>query len=327
MSGSPTSSSDPERSSAPALESPTDADLIQLGQVIEAARLSANLSARELADRVGISPAYLRILERGLNPKTDKPSRPTANVLLKLCEALPLDAADLLPKAGLRVPENYEALAKSKRAARGATSDLIHQIELAAASMPNRGPFLAELMQRRLREVAADMKSMAQGVLRCRPDEEPRLTKLAVRDCKQHLRAVSYQDESWWGGPDGDRYLELHQSPLEEGVQMTRIFLSDHPISHFQQTLKRHKKLKIETYVLPVEEVPEMLRQDFVIYDEALLRRALSEDFDIGKRAEFTDEQLDVMQALDDFNEILEIARSNSAYGLDAVLADATDDA
>lgn len=308
-------------SPAAALRSPTDEDLVELGHLIEASRLSANLSAREVADGVGISAAYLRILERGANPKTDRPSRPRAAVLLKLCEVLALDAANVLPRAGRAVPKDFEARARSTRAARGATSDLIQQIQLAAASMSHRGPFLAELMQRRLREVAADMKSMGQGVLRCRPDEEPRLTKLAVRDCKQHLRAVSYQNDGWWGGADGDRYLELHRGLLNDGVQMTRIFISDHPMDAFEQTLRRHQQLQIETYVLPISEVPEMLRQDFVVYDDALLRRALSEEFDIGKRAEFTDEQVDVMQALDDFNEILEIARSNPAYALDAFLA------
>ncbi len=105
---------------------------------------------------------------------------------------------------------------------------------------------------------------------------------------------------------------------------MTRIFITDHPMDAFEQTLRGHQQLQIETYVLPVSEVPEMLRQDFVVYDDALLRRALSEEFDIGKRAEFTDEQVDVMQARDDFNEILEIARSNPAYALAAVLATMT---
>ena len=57
---------------------PSDDDLVRAGALIERARAAAGLSARQLASAAGISAAYLRAIERGANPKTKRPSRPSA---------------------------------------------------------------------------------------------------------------------------------------------------------------------------------------------------------------------------------------------------------
>ena len=60
-----------------------------LGEELRAARLAANLTQEKLADEAEISRNYVSLLE--LNRKS-----PTVDVLLGLCDALGISAADLI---------------------------------------------------------------------------------------------------------------------------------------------------------------------------------------------------------------------------------------
>jgi hypothetical protein len=118
---------------------------------------------------------------------------------------------------------------------------------------------------------------------------------------------VSYQDEAWWDGPSGDRYLETHKALAEGGVEMTRIFLVDEGgIETLMPTLERHIELGIATYVIDPAKVEEQQWRDLVIYDDILLRTANpvnGEDFD-RKAAVFTDNPSVVQVALMNFEDL-----------------------
>lgn len=291
-------------------ESAARMDLEQLGRTIETRRRRMNLSAREVADAAGISAGYLRVLERGANPKTGKPSRASADVVIRIAQILKVDAGDLLVLAGYPVELGDMA---GPLPARGAVIDLLRQVDEAARDFDARGPFFRKQIEDRLRSFTSEIRAMSQGTLQCKPEQEPSLTKLAIQKyCEQHLRAVSFHDERWWGSEDGDAYLSLH-ADLPPEVEMTRIFLAqEEHRDQLRQTFERHLELGIETYVVPLEKVPQYLWRDFVIYDGALLRRALSDEYDTpGKSAEFTDDPIRVQQALVEFNAILTIAKSN----------------
>jgi len=60
-----------------------------LGDELRAARVAAGWSQEELADRAGISRNYVSLLER--NEKS-----PTVDVLLAVCRALGVSAADII---------------------------------------------------------------------------------------------------------------------------------------------------------------------------------------------------------------------------------------
>lgn len=76
------------------------AALKELGRRFSERRLGRGLSLRTVAGHAGIAPAYLGILEKGENPKTGNPSRPSAAVLQNLARALEMDATQLLVLAG-----------------------------------------------------------------------------------------------------------------------------------------------------------------------------------------------------------------------------------
>lgn len=74
--------------------------LKEFGKRIRGRRQRLGLRAYRVAEDVGIAPAYLSILERGRNPKTKKPSRPSFELIEKLALVLRLDMRDLASLAG-----------------------------------------------------------------------------------------------------------------------------------------------------------------------------------------------------------------------------------
>src|SRR5690606_36053852 len=153
-------------------------------------------------------------------------------------------------------------------------------------------PFMRDRAAEQLKQLTAEVGLTAKGTFRCPADKEPHFTRPAVERCESHLRAVSYEDESWWSSGPGDRYLGRHEDLQKAGVDMTRIFiLTSEKAQKLRATLERHVELGIATYVLSPDEVSAWYRRDFVIYDDVLLREAdSSEASGERKEAVFTDD-------------------------------------
>ena len=282
-------------------------DLVQLGKLIEAARRAAGLSASEVAASAGISPAYMRTLERGLNPKTQRPSRPALDPLLGIALAIDQD-----PKPWLALAGYAEHLADTRSMpARGGVDDHLRSVQESAKLLNKRSPFMAAQALDVLKRLSKEFAMAAGGTVLCGPKEEPTLTQAAVAACDQHLRAVSYQDEGWWNSSSGDRYLEHHDLLRQRDVEMTRIFLVGNVgVEALLPTLERHVQLGISTYVIDPEIVDEQQWRDVVIYDDTILRVANpvdSDDYD-RKTARFTDDPSQVQVALLDFEDLRTIA-------------------
>ncbi len=311
------------RSKAPAAAPPEGDDLVELGRRLHAARDAAHISAGTLADMAGISAAYVRILESAENKKTGRPSKPSPTVLVALCQALGLDIDEIFPLAGLKVSDAQAMQVQRINAARGATSEAIRNIQAAVDSIADRGPFMTAQMQTRLRRFSLEMGLMSRGILRVDPEHEPTVADEAAKSCQHHLRAVSFQDEEWWAGDDGAQYLNQQQELRAREVEITRVFLfkDESELAQYRDAFQRHLDLGIETYVLRIAAVPARLHSDIVIYDDALMRRAFTEDISGGgKAAEFSDDLANVNQALYDFEELVEIAANDPGSVLDAVL-------
>lgn len=70
-----------------------------LGDFLRHYRDEHRLSLRALAERAGVSPAYISNLERGLDPMTKKPVKPSAKKLAELAKATLVDPAFLVALA------------------------------------------------------------------------------------------------------------------------------------------------------------------------------------------------------------------------------------
>lgn len=91
------------------------AELIQLkklSRVLESRRKELDKSRKEVASAAHISEPYLWSLERAVNKKTGKPSRPSADVLRRLARVLDLDQSVLFPLAGYPVAGTGDAAAE-----------------------------------------------------------------------------------------------------------------------------------------------------------------------------------------------------------------------
>ena len=64
------------------------------------------MTVRELASRIGISYAYLSIIELGENPTTKRPTKPSREIILALARELCLDVDESLALAGHESPDS-----------------------------------------------------------------------------------------------------------------------------------------------------------------------------------------------------------------------------
>jgi transcriptional regulator with XRE-family HTH domain len=289
---------------------PSDDDLVRAGALIERARAAAGLSARQLASAAGISAAYLRAIERGVNPKTKRPSRPSAGTVLALCRELGMPTDQLFELIGY---DQHAAFAESDKPTGEAE---VRHIQNALRGVDRRGPFLRDRAMERLERFAADFRMIADGVLRGSPEEEKFLTRLAILQCGSHLRAVSFGDEQRWpSDTHGDIYLQLHEQLRQRNVEMTRIFLlNPAAIPALVPVFRRHLTLGIDTFILDPALINDYYWRDMVIYDDALMRTAAAHGSDPDRKTvEFTDDAGRIAQGLSDFRDVLRIARASLA--------------
>ncbi len=282
--------------------------LVALGELLFNARTKADLTARQVAEAADISPAYLRTIETGRNPKTKKPSKPRAEVLAKIAAKLNLDRKELLELADYN-PNLFEG-----KAAVAIEHSAEQQLRAMIDDSKNLGglhPFLRERTLDRLNEFAADFKAMSSGIYRASPDHEPHMMRNALESCQQTMRSVSFRNDAWGTSRRGRRYLDAHQLLVERGVEMTRIFVVDERTEEqLQPTLERHQELGIKYCLVHIEDLEDRYASDFVIYDDSLLRTTVNLVGRSGKTqsAEYTQDPAQVQQAIVDFESLARLA-------------------
>jgi transcriptional regulator with XRE-family HTH domain len=75
-------------------------DLDRFGREIRDRRRELRLSIRALAQRAGVSPAYISAIEAARNPSTGRPPVPSVHVVTRLAAALELDVQRLIRAVG-----------------------------------------------------------------------------------------------------------------------------------------------------------------------------------------------------------------------------------
>lgn len=159
-----------------------------------------------------------------------------------------------------------------------------------------------------------NLSSLSQGKYTCDANAELSLTKTILKCCNKSLKAISFEDESWWLSYNGILYLEDHKKHINRKSETaTRIFLI--PSTSFE-SLKpiflKHKELKIETYILftDLDNIDKSFEVDFVIYDNYMVRRAYDvQNRQGGKEAVFTFDPIEVKKYVALFERILTLAK------------------
>src|SRR5437764_6956585 len=86
-------------------------DLEKLGKMIRQKREEIGIPPSVLAEKTGIRRPTLWIYERGENPKTGKPSRPSKDKLERLAEVLhmsQIETEELLSLADYKLPKQQQ---------------------------------------------------------------------------------------------------------------------------------------------------------------------------------------------------------------------------
>lgn len=71
-----------------------------LGDIIKEYRLDHDLSLREFSKKCGLSHTYIDKLEKGIDPRSQKPVEPTLDALEKISTAIDLSLDELLTLLG-----------------------------------------------------------------------------------------------------------------------------------------------------------------------------------------------------------------------------------
>lgn len=74
-------------------------DVMTLGDCIKEYREEHDLSQRQFADMIGISNAYISILEKNVNPKTGEAPAPSYGVYKKVADILQISVQELMERA------------------------------------------------------------------------------------------------------------------------------------------------------------------------------------------------------------------------------------
>lgn len=72
----------------------------ELGKLLESIRISKKMSLREVSERSGVSHAYIRDMELARNRSTNKPIKPSPEILEKLSEVYNYSYDELMHVAG-----------------------------------------------------------------------------------------------------------------------------------------------------------------------------------------------------------------------------------
>lgn len=75
-------------------------ELNQLGNYIKNKRINLKLSLRDAAKLIGISHSYLSTIEKGIDPRSNAPIKPTPEVLQFISKAYGLEYNKLMQLAG-----------------------------------------------------------------------------------------------------------------------------------------------------------------------------------------------------------------------------------
>ena len=85
---------------------------MKLGDKIKQFRLEKNLTMQQLADLSGKSKGYISILEKGINPQTQKPIEPSLEAIQSIAKSLKVDLKDLISDTEdvIRLPKSNNSL-------------------------------------------------------------------------------------------------------------------------------------------------------------------------------------------------------------------------
>jgi len=76
-----------------------------LGKILKDKRKELKLSLRKASELIGISNTYLGNLERGFDPRTNAPNKPTPETLKLISEAYNIDYNELMIASGYVTPD------------------------------------------------------------------------------------------------------------------------------------------------------------------------------------------------------------------------------
>lgn len=112
---------------------------MKLGDWVKNYREEHGLSMQAMADLCGFSKAYIGVLEKGVNPKTNKPLSPTMQTFKKIAQATNCNLDDLMKMLDgnqpVTIPASHdlpELTRKDEREIARDLEDMMHSVASAA---------------------------------------------------------------------------------------------------------------------------------------------------------------------------------------------------
>jgi hypothetical protein len=137
-------------------------------------------------------------------------------------------------------------------------------------------PFVEETLSNYFGSLHSNLDLVERGEVRIDSVREPKanrefLLKLPSKD----VFAVSYQDEDFWGQPEGKTFLEAHLTAKKQGCTIHRIFVLKKSVALSQKAaIENQINLGVDCRIVIEEDIPREYHEDFVLYDNKYARYA-----------------------------------------------------
>lgn len=126
----------------------TEADLERLGTTLVLLRSAKGLSARQVAQRVGVSATYIGDIEKAKPGRSGQPARPAVPFLKVLADVLDVPRYTLLELAGYDEAAAWERVEEARRGRSPSTDEDPVLSALSGVIAPEDLPTVLEIVNR-----------------------------------------------------------------------------------------------------------------------------------------------------------------------------------
>lgn len=209
-------------------------------------------------------------------------------------DAAVIDSVEL--RAFARMPQIKQAVV-----------DISRHLQTVQGRGDERNGFFWEACILMVQEANDAISGMANGVVTCAAEQEIQYVERALRFTRKSVDAVASRGGDWWSSPEASVYWSVYGNAAQR-LAIRRVFLIDELTENMKAVLARHDSLHMQTFWVPIHQVPAHLRRPVVLFDGTLLHRTVSSRQLGTEHVDFTDSARELTNARAQFDAILQLS-------------------
>lgn len=132
-----------------------------------------------------------------------------------------------------------------------------------------------------------------------------------IQSAQASILGTSYVKSSeWWGTPEGQRYLQIHEELLKRGVKIRRVFVfsSQKEMEDTRQLMETQEKMGITVYYAFLTDFPDYV-DDLIVVDGSMCGRLILNPDKSPRSAEFYCDEKNLKRISQQFQSLVDVAK------------------